>query len=477
MPPRTVTARRRSALARLKTDQARSLWTRLLVRYLLTLVAFTIVFFIVLVTAGTSISRSIGNYIADSTSEWRYATVFEFNDMMMTGVLDGSNLQVMELGSMADNPAAAAALGASTLPDGVDSAVDEATGFPDADVLTENEKQKILGREEDNKDTLVAYRDLSTYNSVKIFKPIAAIVLYILGLFIITIFFMRRPVRSVDAISDALASPGFVKGEPVTLPVGLKTTQTELELLQTRIVRNEMAARAAEERKNELVTYLAHDIRTPLTSVTGYLELISEGEGMSAERQRDFAGRALVKAERLGSLVEELFEITRYNMQNIPIERERLDVGLLCEQVAEEFYPQAQARGLSVETDVQAGLDAFLDSSRIGRVLENLMKNAVAHASTGSAVVMRASASEEDQETLVLSVSNEGKEIAPEHLAHVFDRFYRGDVARGQATGGAGLGLAIAKEIVEAHGGSIEVTSEGGLTTFTMRLPRMCKRA
>lgn len=118
----------------------------------------------------------------------------------------------------------------------------------------------------------------------------------------------------MDSIADVLAAPGLVKGDAVELPKNLKSTQSEIELLQMRIVRDEMAAKAAEERKNELATYLAHDIRTPLTSVRGYLELISEADGMEANRQREFAGRALAKANRLESLVEELFEITRYNM-------------------------------------------------------------------------------------------------------------------------------------------------------------------
>ena len=462
-------------MPRLKTEQARSMWMRLLIRYILVLVAFTLVYAIVLVSFGNAISREIGNRIADATSDWHYVSVDEFNDMMLGGRLLPSDLQVIELGSYQD--ALGSGVSDVAVPNesstGQVSADGGVTPGDDASTLTQAEKEKIL---EENGipvegTPMIAYRDLSTYRDLKVFKPIVAVIIYVIGLFVITLLFMRRPVRAVDSIADALASPGLTKGEPVELPKNLKTTQSELELLQSRILRNEMEAKAAEERKNELVTYLAHDIRTPLTSVRGYLELISEGEGMSAERQRDFAGRALVKADRLESLVEELFEITRYNMQNIPIERERLDVGLLCEQIAQEFYPQAQSRDLTIELDVAEGLDVFWDSSRMGRVLENIMKNAMIHASAGSTVAMRAHADEAD-DAIVVSISNRGKEISPEHLAHVFDRFYRGDAARGQSTGGAGLGLAIAKEIVEAHGGEIKAESEGGLTTFTIRLPR-----
>lgn len=464
-------------MPRLKTEQARSMWMRLLIRYILALVAFTLVYAIVLVSFGNAISREIGNRIADATSDWHYVSVDEFNDLMLNGQLNSSNLQVIELGPYSnyrDTLGAGASAGVSSALTN-EASTDQGLSLEDnTSTLTQSEKQKILQEQglPDDKTPIVAYRDLSTYNDLKLLKPLVAIALYMIGLLVITVLFMRKPVRAVDEISNAVSSPGLTKGEPVELPKNLKPTQSEIELLQMRIVQNEMAARVAEERKNELVTYLAHDIRTPLTSVRGYLELISEADGMSAERQREFASRALLKADRLESLVEELFEITRYNMQNIPIERENLDVGLLCQQIAEEFYPQAQSRNLAIEVDASVGLTAFWDSSRMGRVLENVLKNAMVHASANSAVTIRAMQDGQNGDAIILSVSNQGKEISPEHLEHVFDRFYRGDTARGQATGGAGLGLAIAKEIVEAHGGEIRAESEGGLTTFTIRLPR-----
>ena len=460
-------------MARLKTEQARSMWTRLVIRYVLALVVFTVIYAVMLVTLGSGISRALGNYIVDSTSEWHYVSVYELNDLMLSGQLDSSNLQVIELGpygSYRDTLGAGASAGAgSAMSNGQGLSLED-----NASTLTQSEKQKILQEQglPDDETPIVAYRDLSTYNDLKLLKPLVAIALYMIGLLVITIVFMRKPVRAVDEISSVISSPGLTKGESIELPRNLKTTQSELELLQMRVIRDEMAAKVAEERKNELVTYLAHDIRTPLTSVRGYLELISEADGMSAERQREFAGRALLKADRLESLVEELFEITRYNMQNIPIERENLDVGLLCQQIAEEFYPQAQSRNLAIEVDAPVGLTAFWDSSRMGRVLENVLKNAMVHGSSDSTVTIRAMQDGQDDDVIILSVSNQGKEISPEHLEHVFDCFYRGDTARGQATGGAGLGLAIAKEIVEAHGGEITAESEGGLTTFTIRMPR-----
>lgn len=418
-------------MARLKTEQARSMWTRLVIRYVLALVVFTVVYAVMLVTLGSGISRALGNYIADSTSEWHYVSVYELNDLMLSGQLDSSNLQVIELGpygSYRDTLGAGASAGAGSAMSNETSTGQGLSLEDNASTLTQSEKQKILQEQglPDDETPIVAYRDLSTYNDLKLLKPLVAIALYMIGLLVITIVFMRKPVRAVDEISSVISSPGLTKGESIELPRNLKATQSELELLQMRIIRDEMAAKVAEERKNELVTYLAHDIRTPLTSVRGYLELISEADGMSAERQREFAGRALLKADRLESLVEELFEITRYNMQNIPIERENLDVGLLCQQIAEEFYPQAQSRNLAIEVDAPVGLTAFWDSSCMGRVLENVLKNAMVHGNANSTVTIRAMQDGQDDDVIILSVSNQGKEISPEHLEHVFDRFYRG---------------------------------------------------
>lgn len=456
-------------MARLKTDQARSIWMRLVVGYFAAVIVFTFAFLGFGLLFGKETTAIIGDKIADATAPWAHVPIEQFNDMIMAGDLDTSNLQVVEQGSpaMSLSPDTFEKYESEAIANG--TIAESSAGFVDNASAYKIETPHVM----------IAYRDLTEYNRLKELKFPAIVLLYLICLLVITVVFMRKPVRAVDAVAGAIAAPELARGEHVQLPAKLKPTQTELDLLQMRIVSNEKAAREAEERKNELVTYLAHDIRTPLTSVLGYLELMSEEDCLPPDKRREFASRAFAKAERLQSLVEELFEITRYNMQTIPIEREELDVGLLCQQVAEEFYPQAQARGLVIEVDAQAGLMALLDASRMGRVLENLVKNALAHATPGTVIYVRASREEHvtgsvsggtTRYPLVISVTNQGKEIAPEHLEHVFDRFYRGDVARGQNTGGAGLGLAIAQEIVEAHGGGIAVDSSEGTTSFTITL-------
>ena len=139
------------------------------------------------------------------------------------------------------------------------------------------------------------------------------------------------------------------------------------------------------------------------------------------------------------------------------------DVRTLLEQLVDEFYPVAQARDVTIELDVPDGFTAFIDPEKMARVLGNLMKNGLAYADAGSTLVCRAHA---EGERAAFAVEDTGREISPVHLKSIFEKFYRADGAR--SGGGAGLGLAIAKEIVEAHGGSIEASSTEGVTTFTV---------
>lgn len=460
-------------MGRLRTQQAKDLWTKAIIQYVCAVVAYTLLYALFTFGFGLYILADFGDWVADQTSSWSYATVEEFDQLVREKDIRTEDLQIMEVpGGLIMDYQDWEAYGRDAHDVAAAAAGERYLGASSGSSMGENGEERLLEQDDQGATMVIAFRDLRVYNTLRDFKYLAVIMLYFLGLLLVSLLMLRRPIRYLDAVTDAISSPSLAKGEHIELPGGLESVQSELELLQMRIVQNEMAARIANERKNELVTYLAHDIRTPMTSVMGYLELIGEADGMSADRQREYAQRAYEKATRLNGLVEELFEITRYNMQSIPIEREDLDVQLLCQQIAEEFFPQAQERQISIDVEVGEGLKAFLDPSRMGRVLENVLKNAIAHASEGSTIVIAAQEVEGGESGLAISVSNKGKEISPEHLEHIFDRFYRGDAARGQRTGGAGLGLAIAKEIVEAHGGFIEAKSGQGNTTFTIRMPR-----
>lgn len=309
------------------------------------------------------------------------------------------------------------------------------------------------------------FRDLSDYHHVADFisGPVVWSA-YAVGLAAVALWNVGRAACGVDVLAEALERAAA--GEEPTLPEGFEAARAAFEHLEERAQARERAAEYAEARKNELVAYLAHDIKTPLTSVIGYLALLAEEPDLALDRRERYATAALEKAQRLDAMMDEFFEITRYNLGAIPIERENADVALLLGQVADELDPVAAAHDVTIMVDAPEGLTAFLDPEKMARVLGNLLKNAVAYAEPGTTVACRARSADG---RLVLEVEDHGKEIAPVHLARIFDKFYREDGARSGK--GAGLGLAIAREIVEAHGGTIEAASERGTTTFTVCVP------
>ena len=231
-------------------------------------------------------------------------------------------------------------------------------------------------------------------------------------------------------------------------------------------------------RRSDLVTYLAHDLKTPLTSVIGYLSLLDEVPDMPPEQRARYTGVALDKALRLERLVNEFFDITRYSLTNIELELAPVDLAFLLVQVADEFYPALSAHGNAARVTV-AGVErtaedpgeplmVTADAARLARVFGNLVRNAIAYSDEGTPIEVRADVRDG---RAVVEVSDTGVTIPSHKLRSIFDKFFRLDESRASATGGAGLGLAIAREIVELHGGSISASSEGGLTTFTVELP------
>ncbi len=231
-------------------------------------------------------------------------------------------------------------------------------------------------------------------------------------------------------------------------------------------------------RRSDLVPYLAHDHPTPLTSVIGYLSLLDEVPDMPDAQRARYTGVALDKACRLERLVNEFFDITRYNLTNIELELAPVDLAGLLVQLADEFYPALSAHGNVARVTVAGTVRSVddpgeplvvtADAARLARVFGNLLRNAIAYSDEGTPVEIGASAGEG---SVVVTVSDTGATIPSHKLRAIFDRFFRLDESRGSATGGAGLGLAIAREIVELHGGTISAASENGRTTFTVELP------
>ena len=238
--------------------------------------------------------------------------------------------------------------------------------------------------------------------------------------------------------------------------------------LKNQIIHNEEMLVAESARKNDLIAYLAHDLKTPLTSVIGYISLLKEAPDMPVEQRAKYTNIALEKALRLESLINEFFDITRYNLHEIMLEEETSDLGYMLMQMADEFYPVLEQHGKTISIHADEDLPIVADSAKLARVFNNILKNAVAYSYDNTEIEIHA---EKQGSTIHVSISNFGKTIPKQKLDMIFEKFYRLDDARSTNTGGAGLGLAIAKEIVVAHGGTISVTSEKQITTFTVELP------
>ncbi len=311
------------------------------------------------------------------------------------------------------------------------------------------------------------------YNLLSSLYYLVAAGVYLIGMILVIRAGINRALRYFDALFEAVEGMLVEEGSPIDLPAELSSTALALNGIQAERERSERAAKAAEQRKNELVVYLAHDIKTPLTSIIGYLTLLSESPDMPIETRARYANITLEKSYRLEELIEEFFEITRYNLQTIPVERSRFDVTLFCQQVIDEFYPQASSRSLEIKLEAPDELPTFADANRLSRVFNNVLKNALSYADEGSVVEVHVGESVIGTVNwLKIMVVNRGREITPEHLDRIFEKFYRGDDARTTASGGAGLGLAIAREIARAHGGDITAASENGMTSFAIWIPQ-----
>lgn len=284
-----------------------------------------------------------------------------------------------------------------------------------------------------------------------------------------SIHFIRKPLDFLDELAEAADMLADTEdGESIALSPELSELEEHLNLAKTRAARNAYAAKEAEQRKNDLVVYLAHDLKTPLTSVIGYLTLLRDEPDLSPELRARYTGVALDKAERLEDLINEFFDVTRFNLSRMELEKRSCDLSRMLQQVASEFAPMLEERGLSAGLDLPEALPYACDPDKLARVFDNLLRNACHYSEAGTTVEI--AARREGEET-VLTFTNHGVTIPPDKLGRIFDQFFRLDSSRASRTGGAGLGLAIAREIVELHGGTISARSENGVTAFTVRLP------
>lgn len=334
---------------------------------------------------------------------------------------------------------------------------------------------------------------------------------YGIGYIIIVRHYWMKPFRYFQELLDAAEIVSRQDDSLVSLSPALSDLESRLNQIKFVSMNNLRAAKEAEQRKNDLVTYLAHDLKTPITSVIGYLTLLRDEPQISDEMRSRYMNIALDKAERLDDLINEFFEITRFNLSHISLEKKQINLSLMLQQLTYEFQPMLAEKNLTCSLNAPENLMLRCDPDKLQRVFDNLLRNAVNYSFPNSEIKITASEeisqnagdttasgrtgssadifdsqtksaadspadlfgsqTESTTGSIRLIFENRGDTISREKLDRLFEQFYRLDSSRSTKRGGAGLGLAIAKEIAELHGGRITAFSENEIIRFEVILP------
>ena len=279
---------------------------------------------------------------------------------------------------------------------------------------------------------------------------------------------LSKMTKYLDQVGEGIENILSDSTEPIHLITELKPIEIRLNEIKATLKRQELEAVEGEKKKNDLVVFLAHDLKTPLTSIVAYLTMLDSYPEMAEEERAKYIHVSLEKSIRLGELINEFFDITRYNLQDIELEPVEINLSMMLEQLADELYGVLQEKHLTCEVQVEENLEVYGDPDKLARVFDNLLRNAIAYCYDHTKIEIGAQMKRGDIEIIF---TNEGDKIPGTMLQTIFEKFYRVDGSRSSGTGGAGLGLAIAKEIVELHGGLIRAKSDDIKTQFIVTLP------
>ena len=295
------------------------------------------------------------------------------------------------------------------------------------------------------------------------------------GLLFFIFYFLlltRKVTGDLSDIADGISSMTRDR-EAGSLPVDRQDEIGEIarsvHQMTEELSRLMASEREALQSNKEMIACLAHDLRTPLTSLSGYLNLAMDTDKYDVEQRQHFAEVAARKADRLEGLIQDLFDYTKLMSGEITLHRHRIDFVKLVEQMIEEFYPLLEENELtcSFQTECRE-LEMDVDPDLMARAVQNLLSNAVKYGKDGKQIIIRL----EKGRNVTFSVTNYGLIIPEKSLDMIFERFYRVEGARSPGTGGTGLGLNIAKEIITLHGGTITVESGVQGTVFSVEIPR-----
>lgn len=330
-----------------------------------------------------------------------------------------------------------------------------------------------------NIDMVTQYMEMTNYSTSAIYGILnsttfmtMAYVLLGIGIFSVSFLMMQKSfldyIGRISAAMQEISEGNFNTVVEVRGDDEFSTMADNLNHMAADLKELMMKEREAERTKNELITNVAHDLRTPLTSIIGYLELLAEKPDLPEEMRCKYIDIAYTKSRRLQKLIEDLFGFTKLNYGKLSMNVGQVDIVKLLEQLLEEFYPSFAEKNLyyELQTNVQSKVISA-DGDLMARLFDNLINNAIKYGAEGKRVTVKVDAQDE---IVTICVINYGYVIPEDELPLLFNKFYRVEQSRSTHTGGTGLGLAIAKSIVDMHGGTIDVESGLGGTIFKVRL-------
>ena len=297
------------------------------------------------------------------------------------------------------------------------------------------------------------------------------IYIYITIVLLITIYrFISKYIDSINKVYNSLDLILKEDNETIKLPDDVSQFAEKLNDIKYNYITTKNSQRDAQQKKNDLIMYMAHDLKTPLTSIIGYLTLLSDEKNISKELQEKYIKIALDKSLRVEELTNQFFDITRYDLHTMPINKKEINIVYLLKQLIDECYPMLEKNNLKCNLDAPEKVMYLGDGDKLARAFDNLLKNAINYSYEKTTIQINL---KEEDDKIFISFKNKGDKIPEYKLNKIFEKFYRADEARGSNTGGAGLGLAITKEIVELHNGSINVKNDDEYIMFNILLNKV----
>lgn len=317
-------------------------------------------------------------------------------------------------------------------------------------------------------EKLASFDGILWYKIMELKTPIV-LCIYSVVVSLVSLFVIKHENKYMDSIFSSINSILDNPETEVKLSNDLELLEVELNKIRMNVLENKNRVEDEENKRNDLIMYMAHDLKTPLTSVIGYLTLLSDEKKISKEMRDRYIDIALDKALRVEELTNQFFEITRYSLYEMELSKKDIDLTLLLEQLIDECYPMLQERKLNLEFKYENKINYFGDGNLLARAFGNLIKNAINYSHPSSKIEILI---EEKDKEIELIFKNEGDKIPDYKLERIFEKFYRSQEARTSKTGGAGIGLAITKDIIELHGGTIKVKNDDNYIIFTIKIPR-----